>query len=321
MEENVAIIDKEDIVLRNEKIAMKVSFTSLICNAILSVFKLLAGIIGLSYAMVADAIHSFSDVFTTVIVIIGVKISSKKADKEHPYGHDRIECIAALLLSVMLFVVGVFIGYSALEKLISGKYAESELPKTIALIAAIVSILEQFVMFLITKIAANKTKSGALKADAWHHLSDSLSSIGSFIGILGAMLGVRVLDVIAGFVICLLILKVSIDVFIDAVNKLIDKSVNEKMQEKICEITKSVDGVIKIDRLRTRQFGSNMVYVDLEISCDPELKLKDAHKIAQAVHDEMENKLPEVKHCLVHINPYDEQLEQKYNSGILERKV
>lgn len=321
MEENVVSIDKEDIALRNEKIAMKVSFTSLICNAILSVFKLLAGIIGLSYAMVADAIHSFSDVFTTIIVIIGVKISSKKADKEHPYGHDRIECIAALLLSVMLFIVGIFIGYSALEKLISGKYAEAELPKTIALIAAIVSIVEQFIMFLITKIAANKTKSGALKADAWHHLSDSLSSIGSFVGILGAMLGVRVLDVIAGFVICLLIIKVSIDIFIDAVNKLIDRSVNEKMQEKIREITKSVEGVIKIDRLRTRQFGSNMIYVDLEISCDPELKLKDAHKIAQKVHDEMENKLPEVKHCLVHINPYDEQLEQKYDSGVLERKV
>lgn len=321
MEENVVSIDKEDIVLRNEKIAMKVSFTSLICNAILSVFKLLAGIIGLSYAMVADAIHSFSDVFTTVIVIIGVKISSKKADKEHPYGHDRIECIAALLLSVMLFIVGIFIGYSTLEKLISGKFAEAELPKTIALIAAIISIVEQFIMFLITKIAANKTKSGALKADAWHHLSDSLSSIGSFVGILGAMLGVKVLDVIAGFVICLLILKVSIDIFLDAVNKLIDKSVNEKMQEKIREITNSVEGVIKIDRLRTRQFGSNMIYVDLEISCDPELKLKDAHKIAQTVHDEMENKLPEVKHCLVHINPYDELLEQEYDSGILERKV
>lgn len=321
MEENAVSIDKEDIVLRNEKIAMKVSFTSLICNAILSVFKLLAGIIGLSYAMVADAIHSFSDVFTTIIVIIGVKISSKKADKEHPYGHDRIECIAALLLSVMLFIVGIFIGYSALEKLISGKYAEAELPKTIALIAAIVSIVEQFIMFLITQIAANKTKSGALKADAWHHLSDSLSSIGSFVGILGAMLGVKVLDVIAGFVICLLILKVSVDVFLDAVNKLIDRSVNEKMQEKIRDITKSVEGVIKIDRLRTRQFGSNMIYVDLEISCDPELKLKDAHKIAQSVHDEMENKLPEVKHCLVHINPYDEQLEQKYDSGVLERKV
>lgn len=321
MEENVISIDKEGIVLRNEKIAMKVSFTSLICNAILSVFKLLAGIIGLSYAMVADAIHSFSDVFTTIIVIIGVKISSKKADKEHPYGHDRIECIAALLLSVMLFIVGIFIGYSALEKLISGIYAESELPKSIALIAAIVSIVEQFIMFLITKIAANKTKSGALKADAWHHLSDSLSSIGSFAGILGAMLGVKILDVIAGFIICLLILKVSVDIFLDAVNKLIDRSVNEKMQEKIREIAKSVEGVIKIDRLRTRQFGSNMIYVDLEISCDPELKLKDAHKIAQMVHDEMENRLPEVKHCLVHINPYDEQLEQKYDSGVLERKV
>lgn len=312
---------QEELVKQNEKIAMKVSFTSLICNAILSVFKLVAGVVGLSYAMIADAIHSFSDVFTTIIVIIGVKISSKKADKEHPYGHDRFECIAALLLSIMLFAVGAFIGYSALEKLISGKYAEAELPKAIALIAAVVSILEQFVMFVITKMAANKTKSGALKADAWHHLSDSLSSIGSFAGILGAMLGVKVLDVIAGFIICILILKVSIDIFLDSVNKLIDKSASEEMQNKIKELVKSVDGVMKIDRLRTRQFGNNMIYVDLEIACDGELKLKDAHKIAQTVHDKMENEITEVKHCLVHINPYDENLEREYETGVLERKV
>lgn len=319
--DNQKLSEQEKITLKNEKIAMKVSFTSLICNAILSVFKLLAGIIGLSYAMVADAIHSFSDVFTTVIVIVGVKISSKKADKEHPYGHDRFECIAALLLSVMLFAVGVFIGYSALEKLISGKYANNELPKSIALIAAIVSILEQLVMFIITRAAANKTKSGALKADAFHHLSDSLSSIGSFVGILGAMLGIKVLDVVAGFVICILILKVSVDIFLDAVNKLIDKSASEEMQKKIKDLVMSVDGVIAIDRLRTRQFGNNMIYVDLEIACNGELKLIEAHKIAQSVHDKMENEITEVKHCLVHINPYDRVLDEEYESGKLEKKV
>lgn len=318
---NIQENKQEALVKENERIAMKVSFTSLICNSMLSIFKLIAGIVGLSYAMIADAIHSFSDVFTTVIVIIGVKISSKKADKEHPYGHDRFESIATLLLAIMLFVVGVFIGYSAIEKLVTGSYAEAELPKTIALIAAILSILMQYVMFMITKIASNKTKSGALKADAFHHLSDSLSSIGSFIGILGAMLGVRVLDIIAGFIICILILKVAIDIFIDAVNKLIDKSANEEMQTKIKNIAQSVDGVIKIDRLRTRQFGNSMIYVDLEISCDPELKLKQVHKIAQSVHDKMELELTEVKHCLVHINPFDAELENDYNSGKLERKV
>ena len=294
MENRDAKSKQEEFAKENEKIAMKVSLTSLICNAVLSVFKLIAGVVGLSYAMIADAIHSFSDIFTTIIVIIGVKISSKKADKEHPYGHDRFECIAALLLSIMLFAVGAFIGYSALEKLISGRYADAELPKAIALVAAIVSILEQFVMFLITKIAAKKTRSGALKADAWHHLSDSL---------------------------CILILKVSIDIFLDSVNKLIDKSASEEMQNKIKELVKSVDGVLKIDRLRTRQFGSNMIYVDLEIACDGDLKLKDAHKIAQTVHDKMENEIVEVKHCLVHINPYDAKLEEEYKTGVLEKKV
>lgn len=312
MEESELISEnkQEKIKKENEKIAMKVSLTSLVCNGMLSVFKLIAGLVGLSYAMVADAIHSFSDVFTTIMVIVGVKISAKRADKEHPYGHDRFESIIALLLAIILFAVGVFIGYSALSKLVTGDYAEAELPKAIALIASIVSILMQFVMFWITRIASNKTKSSALKADAWHHLSDSLSSIGSFAGILGAMLGVRILDVLAGLIICLLIVKVSIDIFVDAMNKLIDKSASDEMHNKIRELVLSEEGVVEIDTLRTRQFGNNMIYVDLEISCDPELKLKDAHAIAQRVHDKMESEIFEVKHCLVHINPYEREMKE-----------
>ena len=306
---------------QNEKIAIKASVTSLIGNLGLSIFKLVAGIVGLSYAMVADALYSFSDVFTTVLVIIGVKIAAKKADKSHPYGHERFESIAAMLLSIMLFGVGAVIGYSSLEKLVKGTYADAAIPKLIALIAAVVSILVQVVMFTITRIAAKKTCSGALKADAWHHLSDALSSIGSFVGILGAMLGMKILDVIAGFVISLLILKVAFDVFMDSVNKLTDRAVDEKMQKRIEDIALSTNGVIKIDRLRTRQFGSNMIYIDMEISCDGDLPLKQAHAIAQAVHDKMESEIAEVKHCLIHINPYDEELEREYESGKLERKI
>ena len=134
-------------------------------------------------------------------------------------------------------------------------------------------------------------------------------------------LGIRVLDVVAGFVICILILKVSVDIFLDAVNKLIDKSASEEMQKKIKDLVMSVDGVIAIDRLRTRQFGNNMIYVDLEIACNGELKLIEAHKIAQSVHDKMENEITEVKHCLVHINPYDRVLDEEYESGKLEKKV
>lgn len=325
MKKNINIKSNENIKKQEnsnyaEKLALKVSFFSLCGNAILSVFKLIAGLVGKSYAMIADSIHSFSDVFTTIIVIIGVKISAKKADKEHPYGHDRFECVAALLLSFALFMVGAMIGYSAVTKLIYGSYKTIAVPEAIALVAAVVSIAEQCLMFVITIKAAKKINSGALRADAWHHLSDSLSSIGSFAGVLGAMLGVPILDIVAGLIICLLIFKVSIDVFIDSVNKVTDKAVDDKTQEQIKNIVLSTEGVIVIDRMRTRQFG-NMVYVDLEIACDPNLTLVQAHQIAQNVHDKMEKEMQIVKHCLIHVNPYNKEIEEEYANGTLQKKL
>ncbi len=288
---------------QTEKAVLKISLICLISNLCLSIFKLIAGIVGKSYAMVADAIHSFSDVFTTIIVIIGVKISSKKADKSHPYGHERFECVTALILSFALFAVGALIGYTALNNLIKGTYKTAEVPKIIALVASVVSILVQGILFIISIKVAKKVGSGSLKADAWHHLSDSLSSIGSLIGIAGAILGVGILDVIAGFIICLMILKVAIDIFIDSIKKMTDTSAPVDVQIKIEELAKAVEGVKNIDSLRTRLFG-NMVYVDIEIACDGELKLNKTHDIAQKVHNEIENNMPEVKHCLVHVNPY-----------------
>ncbi len=294
----------------SEKAVIKVSLFCLISNILLSFFKLFAGLIGKSYAMVADSVHSFSDVFTTVIVIIGVKISSKKADKSHPYGHDRFECVTALILSFALFAVGVIIGYNALMNLISGQYNVSEEPKLIALIAAVISILVQGVLFLVSYRVAKKVNSGSLKADAWHHLSDSLSSIGSFIGILGAILGIEILDVVAGFVICLMIVKVSVDIFMDSIKKMTDTSAPIETQLEIENIAKQVDGVKKIDSLRTRLFG-NMIYIDIEIACDGKILLDESHEIAQRVHDEIEANMKLVKHCLVHVNPYIKEVEEK----------
>lgn len=289
-----------------EKAVIKVSVFCLISNLILSFFKLVAGFVGKSYAMVADAVHSFSDVLTTIIVIIGVKISSKKADKSHPYGHDRFECVTALILSFALFAVGIVIGYNALTNLISAKYKVSEIPKTIALIAAVVSIVVQGVLFFVSYRVAKKVNSGSLKADAWHHLSDSLSSIGSFIGILGAILGVGILDVIAGFVICLMIIKVSIDIFMDSIKKMTDTSASVEIQLDIENLAKQVEGVKKIDSIRTRLFG-NMIYIDIEIACDENIMLSQAHTIAQNVHNKIESNMEMVKHCLVHVNPYFEE--------------
>lgn len=288
-----------------EKIAVRTAIVTIIFNLLLTAFKFIAGFLGHSLAMVSDAIHSASDVFSTIIVIIGIKISAKAADKDHEFGHERYECVAAILLAVLLFATGCGIGYSGIMKIVDGSYKTAKLPDYLAMSAAIVSIVVKECMFWYTWVAAKKTNSGALKADAWHHRSDALSSIGSLIGIVGAMCGVPILDCIAAIVICLLILKAAISIFIDAVNKMTDKACDTETENAIKQFVSTCDGVKNVDSLMTRLFG-NRIYVVLEIACDENLILKDAHDIAEAVHEGVESNFPLVKHVTVHVNPYKE---------------
>ena len=216
-----------------EKIAVKTSIVTIIINFLLSLFKLSAGIFGASMALISDAIHSASDVFSTIIVLLGVKVSAKKPDKKHPFGHERFECVAAIILAVVLFATGAGIGYAGIETIISGEYLNFETPKTIALIAAAVSIVTKEAMFWYTLVAAKKVNSSALKADAWHHRTDALSSIGSLAGVIGAMYGVPILDSIASIIICLMIIIAAVKIFIDAIKKMTDESCDEKTEEEI----------------------------------------------------------------------------------------
>lgn len=282
--------------------AYRVSAVSIFVNLTLSVFKLLAGVLASSGAMISDAVHSASDVFSTVIVIIGIKISNKKSDDEHEYGHERMECIAAIILSVILLLTGIGIGISGLEKILAGNYEELQVPGLLALAAAILSIVIKEWMFWYTKAAAGKINSGALLADAWHHRSDALSSVGAFIGILGARLGFPILDPVASVVICLFIGKASYEIFKDAVDKLVDKSCDGETEAAMKECVLGQDGVERIDRLRTRLFGAK-IYVDIEIAADGSKTLYETHSIAERVHDEIEKDFPMVKHCMVHVNP------------------
>ena len=167
-----------------QKVVNKVSFITITVNILLSVIKLIAGIIGHSNAMISDAIHSASDVFSTFVVLIGIKLSTKKADREHPYGHERLECVAALLLAFVLFITGLGIGYDALKNIIQGNYSHLQVPSILALGVAIISILTKEGMYWYTRYYAKKMDSSALMADAWHHRSDAFSSIGALIGIL-----------------------------------------------------------------------------------------------------------------------------------------
>lgn len=295
-----------------QKVAVKVSVVTLIVNALLVVFKLLAGLLGNSYALISDAIHSASDVFSTVIVLIGVKIAAKKADKNHPFGHERFECVAAILLAVVLFATGAGVGYSGINNIVTGEYKNFEVPGIIALVAAAVSIFVKEGMFWYTYRAAKQVNSSALKADAWHHRSDSLSSIGSLIGVIGGLCGVKILDSVACIVICLFIFKAAIQIFIDAIKKMTDEACDEKTEEEIKNFITSFKGVKRLDGLLTRMFG-NRIYVIAEIACDADLPLIEAHAIAETVHEGIEEKFPLVKHVTVHVNPYsgEENEEEK----------
>ncbi len=286
----------------NEKRALKVSFWSIVVNVLLSGFKLVAGIIGKSFAMISDAIHSASDVLSTFVVIFGIKLSNKKPDDKHEYGHERFESVSAIVLAILLGGVGVVIGYSALSNLINKDYVHLAIPTTIALIASIVSIVTKEAMYWVTIIASKKINSQSLKADAWHHRSDALSSIGSLVGIVGAMCGVPILDVIAGLIISLFIVKVAVDIFVDSIRKMTDESCDKEKELKILDCANNVSGVVSVDDIKTRIIGSR-VYVDMEICCDPTLTFIEAHTIAENVHLAIESEFPEVKHATVHFSP------------------
>ena len=226
-----------------EKIAMRISWYSIAVNVFLSLGKFVAGIFGHSAAMVSDAIHSASDVFATFIVMAGIKISGKASDEDHQYGHERLECVASILLSVILALTGLAIGYAGIEKIMHQDTESIAIPTFLPLAAAIISIVVKEAMYWYTRHYALMLESDALMADAWHHRSDSLSSVGSFIGILGARMGYPILDPIASVVICLMILQAGYEIFMGAIDKMVDKACSKEEEDAMRTKVAAVSGV------------------------------------------------------------------------------
>ena len=282
-------------------VAVRVSRNTLFGNLGLSAGKLIVGLLAHSGALVSDAVHSLSDVLAAVIVIFSVRLAGKKADREHPYGHERLECVCGVILSVILLITGLLIGYRAIETIRAG--GTVEIPGLAALIAAIVSIVVKELMYHYTAGAAKRIRSTALKAEAWHHRSDALSSVGSFAGILGARLGLPWADAAASLIICLFIVKVAVDIFRESVTGVLDTACDEPTQTRMREVILSQPGVMAVDLLNTRLFGNRM-FVDVEISADVSQSLESAHHIAENVHDAIEQNFGTVKHCMVHVNPF-----------------
>ena len=287
-----------------EKTAIKVSLSNTAINLLLSIIKFIIGLICNSGAMISDAINSISDVLSSIIVIIGVKFSSKKSDKSHPYGHERFECVAALILAILLLVTGIFVGHVAIELLLSNEYKSIEIPSIFAIYVAVICIITKEFMYWYTRHYAKLLDSVSLMGVALDNRSDVFSTSCVLIGILGANLGAPILDIIARLIICLLIIKSSINIFNEAIRKMVDSSCSEKTEAEIINCAKSQEGVVKVDKIKTRIFG-NKIYVDIIISAAPQITLSESYKISSSVHDAIENTFTNVKHITVQVKPMD----------------
>ena len=282
--------------------AVRVSIVNLVVNIIVFAGKMLAGIFSHSTALISDAIHSASDVLDTIVVLAGVKLASKKPDKLHPYGYERMEGIAALILAVVLFITGATIGIGAGESIISGEYKEAASPGLAALITAICCIVIKEGMYWYTRAAGKALSSGALMATAWHSRADALSSLGALAGIVGARMGLSILDPLAGICICIFVCKVSYNIFRGSVNKLVDKSAGDDLSEDVKKIAEGFPQIIEVLSVRSRIFG-NRVYLDIDLSAASETSLEDCARLRETLKNAVLDAHEEVKDCTIQIFP------------------
>ena len=294
----------------------KVGVTTIVFNLLLSICKVVGGLLAASSSLVSDGVHSASDVFSTIVVLIGAKISKKAPDKKHPFGHERFESIGSIILSFILCATALVLGYTGVKSIIDYVNGETVIRGVdfltyLALSFAILSILVKGWMFIYTYRVAKRIDSSILKADAFHHLTDSLSSFGSLLGIIGLIIGGMwsILDPIASIIIAIFILKVGYDIAISAVNQVVDKAAPEEFEEQIKEIVSSFKEIVRLNSLKTRMFG-NMYYIEIEIAVDDNLTVKEGHEIAKRLHDTIEERFENVKHCMVHIDPASEIAEE-----------
>ena len=290
---------------RNKEI-YKVTLIGGAVNVILLLFKFVAGIIGHSAAMVADAVHSLSDFVTDVIVILFIRISGKPQDKGHDYGHGKYETLAMTIIGLALLAVATGILYSGITKIVHwAKGGELAAPGTLALWAALLSIGLKEAVYHYSMVKARQLNSQAVEANAWHHRSDALSSIGTAIGIGGAIfLGQRwtVLDPVASVIVGLFIVHVSVSLLRNGIGDLMEQSLPDEVEAEILQLASSVDGVTEPHDLRTRRIGNHYA-IELHILMDGQIPLKEAHDKASEVEDILMQHYGEDTHVVVHVEP------------------
>lgn len=291
---------------QREKEIYKTTLWGSLVNALLLVFKFVAGVVGHSSAMIADAVHSLSDFITDIVVIVFVRISGKPEDEDHDYGHGKFETLATALIGIILFAVGVMLLVNATTSIVGFFRGEQlEAPRMVALVAAVVSIVSKELLYQYTARMGQRLNSKAVVANAWHHRSDAFSSIGTLIGICGAIfLGEkwRVLDPIAAFVVSVFIIKVAVDLVKPCIEELLEKSLPAPMEEKIRAIILSLPEVSSPHHLRTRRIGNNIA-IEVHVRMDGKMTLEDAHKIMQEIEQLLRKEFGGGTHIGIHMEP------------------
>lgn len=292
-----------------EKQITRITLIGSVVNLLLALFKLLAGVVGRSGAILADGVHSLSDLASDIVVLVFVPMSSKDKDSKHKYGHGKFETLATLIVSIILIVISTQLIIDSVEKIVG--FLRGEVipqPGVIALVAAVISILSKEILYRYTYFVGEKTNSEVCKANAWHHRSDAFSSIGSLLGIGGAiLLGEKwsVLDPIAAFVIGVMILVVAVKMFKPPIDELMEKSLGEEVENEIVKIITSTQGVVNMHNLKTRQNGQSKI-IDCHIRVARNKTIVEAHDIATLVEQNLRTRFGKLTQVSIHIEPEKE---------------
>lgn len=284
--------------------AKKITLIGALVNAFLGIIKLIGGVIFHSHGLFADGVHSFSDLITDIMVIFASKYGSQDADDTHPYGHQRIETAATLMLSLLLILAGLGIAYDAIIEMINKTH---DMPRAWALLIALFSTLANEVLFRYTQYIGHRIHSNLIVTNAWHHRSDAAASLVVLIGLAGSMMGLIYLDTIAAIVVGFMIIKMGWTYGWSSIKELVDTAIEAELLTKVSDIIMKVDGVYKIHQLRSRLMGRD-IFIDVHIIVAPYISVSEGHYIAQHVHQTLVNHFEYVKDVTVHVDPEDDEI-------------
>ncbi|OGO91824.1 MAG: cation diffusion facilitator family transporter [Coxiella sp. RIFCSPHIGHO2_12_FULL_44_14] len=283
--------------------AIKVTLVNASTNTLLALLKIVVGYFGHSQALIADGVHSFADLVTDTLVLIAARIGDRLPDKDHPYGHRRIETIAAIIISFVLILVALSIAYDTVQHVV---HYTVKKPDIFVILVAVFSIIANEGLFRYTLKQGNRIHSELLRTDAWHNRSDVLVSTIVLLSVLGTRFGITYLDSIGALIIAILILKMGLQMTWSSLKELIDTGANKETLTKIMQTIQEVPGVISVHQLRTRSHGGS-IFVDVHIQVNPDISVSEGHFIGEQVHIRLVNQCDHIADVTVHIDPEDDE--------------